>query len=258
MLKVTNKRLKTMACLLSFTILTTSGCSLKNANISELHQKSQQEKYIESADEETKKTILVDSVIPEAIISSDEEVQITTENIPQAIIAEHDYTNYEDKNSEENIPTVIKSPLEIFLETLLSTDFGYNDDIKEFYNEHWDIIENQNLEDTENIRLHYAKLSYQKILSHNIPYESMMIELNNLMVEQQIPSCMSEEDWQANFRCLISTLDEEESLYSTYFNLAYLVHKQSCLDEHELDVGITCKTLKKEYDNKYKLKEEFV
>ena len=69
---------------------------------------------------------------------------------------------------------------------------------------------------------------------------------------------MSEEDWQANFRCLISTLDEEESLYSTYFNLAYLVHKQSCLDEHELDVGITCKTLKKEYDNKYKLKEEFV
>ena len=256
MLKVTNKRLKTMACLLSFTILTTSGCSFKNANISELQQKSQTKKYIESVDDKTKKTILVDNSIVSEIV--DIETQTPMKETSEAIEVKNDNIDYEDEMFEEDVPTAIKSPLETYLENLLSTDFGYSNDIKEFYDEHWDIIENQNLEDTANIRLHYAKLSYQKILNHNIPYESMLTELNNLMVEQQIPSCMSEEDWQINFGCLISTLEEEESLYSTYFNLAYLVHKQCCLYEHELEAGITCKTLKKEYDNKYKLKEEFV
>lgn len=65
---------------------------------------------------------------------------------------------------------------------------------------------------------------------------------------------MSNNDWFHNFGNLITTLEKDESLYTTYFTLAYLIHKNNCHDEHEIDEGITYKTLKKEFENKYNQK----
>lgn len=88
-------------------------------------------------------------------------------------------------NSDELVSPVIKKPLEFFLEELLITDYGYHSNTKDFYDEYFEIIEIFCLEDNENIRPYYAKLSYEKILNCDIPYECMIEELNNLMVEQQ-------------------------------------------------------------------------
>lgn len=267
MTRVTSKHTKKIACLLTFTMLTTSGCSLSNFQMKEIPKKSYVEKnYIESVDEESKIESGFTLVYDDEVTTSDVK-EIELSSVPASDISLNPSTaetidNEQDTNlrpsttetidDESSISTVIKSPVEQFLEELISTDYGYSSSLKDFYNEHWDIIEDLTLEDNENIRLYYAKLTYQKLLSYDIPYENMITELNNLMVEQQLPRCMSDEDWNNNFGCLISTLEDDESLASTYTTLAYFIHKCNCLDEHSIDLGISCKTLKKEFENKYK------
>lgn len=230
MFKINGKQAKRVACLLSFTLLTSSGCMLKSSTDLKQERKSYLiENYIESDD-------------------------VTKNNANAEFIS----TNYRLLNNDTNntydnslSSNVNKSPLETSLEELLNSDFGYSEDMQAFYNEHFEIIENLSLEDNQNIRKHYAKLAYQKLLDNNIPFDVMVKELNNLMIEQQVPSCLDIEDWYMNFGSLISTLNDEESLYSTYFTLANYMHQQVCKEEHELDLGITCKTLVKEYNHKY-------
>lgn len=227
MFKINSKQARRVACLLSFTLLTSSGCALKASTDLKQERKSYLSKnYIESDD----------------VTKNSSEFDFVNTNYSSL-------NNIEDSNSLSS--NVNKSPLETSLEELLNSDFGYSEDMQEFYNEHFEVIENISLEDNQNIRKHYAKLAYQRLLDNNISFDIMVKELNNLMVEQQVPSCLDVEDWYMNFGSLISTLNEGESLYSTYFTLANYMHQQVCKEEHELDLGITCKTLVKEYNNKY-------
>lgn len=239
--KVTYNRAK-IACLLSVTILTTSGCMINGKT--EVEKKDFESPYcIESVDEEKKQNseiILDDSSKPALMVIEPDESAI------KSAVMEEDNIKTSSSIHVEEI-----DPIQTFLNELINTDYGYASNMQDFYNENWEIIENYNLDDNMNIRLHYSKLAYQKLLESNIPYDAMINELNNLMIEQQLPRCMSEEDWSSNFGSLITTLKEEESLFSTYFTLASTIHKVKCPDDHEFDMGITCKTLKKEFINKY-------
>lgn len=239
--KVTYNRAK-IACLLSVTILTTSGCMI-NGQSEAVKEDFQSPYCIESVDEEQKQNselVLNDNSEPSVVIIESNEAAIKSASFIE------DNNQIDNSNHVEEI-----DPVKIFLSELISTDYGYTSNMQDFYNENWEVIENYSLEDDMNIRTHYSKLAYQKLLEANIPYDAMITELNNLMVEQQLPRCMCEEDWCYNFGNLITTLKEEESLFSTYFTLACDIHKAKCPDEHEFDMGITCKTLKKEFKNKY-------
>lgn len=104
-----------------------------------------------------------------------------------------------------------------------------------------------------NEELYIASYAYQKLLNSNIDKEVFLNELNTLMIEQLLPRDMDENEWLANFGNISSTLNEQESLYDTYFVLAYLIHESSCAEKHTLNEygSIDCKVLQKEFTNKY-------
>lgn len=221
MLKVNDKKLRSMAGLLSITILTTTGCSLDNCKVYEIPKSNyHKENFLEDF-----------NVDKETIETEDDTYHLY-------------YT--------EELPLEVKeNPTQDFLDQLLITDFGYNSNIQDFYRKYSHILENWSLEDNQNIRMYYAKLSYEKIIKFGIPYTTMIEELNNIMIEQQHPRCLSEEDRNRNFSSLISTLSDNESLLPTYFPLAYFVHQTKCQDEHEIGFCVSCKRLKKEFNSKY-------
>lgn len=97
-----------------------------------------------------------------------------------------------------------------------------------------------------------AMYAYRKLVTANINSEVFERELNNMMVEQICPRCISDEDWKEYFGTLSETLDEEESLGDTYITLAWLIHNQFCDDDHSYNQGIIkCKSLIKQFDDKY-------
>lgn len=104
-----------------------------------------------------------------------------------------------------------------------------------------------------NEELYIASYAYQKLLNSNIDKEVFLKELNTLMIEQLLPRDMDENEWLANFGDISSTLNEQESLYDTYFVLAYLIHESNCAEKHTLNEygSIDCKVLQKEFTNKY-------
>lgn len=224
MLKVNDKKLRTIVGLLSITILTTTGCSLNNYKVYEIpksnyHKENSLENF--NVDKET----------------------IEVENDTYHL----DYT-------EELSLEVKENPTQDFLDQLLVLEFEYDSNIQDFYKNHFEILENWSLEDNKNIRLYCAKLGYERIIKFDIPYDTMIEELNNIMVEQQCPRCLNNEDWNKNFSSLLSTLSSDERLLQTYFPLAYFVHQIRCPDEHEIGFWVSCKTLRKEFNSKYNIK----
>ena len=99
-----------------------------------------------------------------------------------------------------------------------------------------------------------AAYAYQKLLASNIDKETFMRELHNMMVEQTLPRCATEEEYLLNFGNILTTLGEQESLYDTYYSLAWLTHDATCEDEHYINEygSLECKSLVKEFNEKHK------
>lgn len=99
-----------------------------------------------------------------------------------------------------------------------------------------------------------AAYAYQKLLASNIDKETFMGELHNMMVEQTLPRCATEEEYLLNFGNILTTLGEQESLYDTYYSLAWLTHDATCEDEHYINEygSLECKSLVKEFNEKHK------
>lgn len=99
-----------------------------------------------------------------------------------------------------------------------------------------------------------AAYAYQKLLASNIDKETFMRELHNMMVEQILPRCATEEEYLLNFGNILTTLGEQESLYDTYYSLAWLTHDATCEDEHYINKygSLECKSLVKEFNEKHK------
>lgn len=102
-----------------------------------------------------------------------------------------------------------------------------------------------------------ASYAYQKLLASNINRETFIRELHNMMVEQILPRCATEEEYQLNFGNILTTLGEQESLYDTYYSLAWLTHDADCEDEHYITEygSLGCKTLIKEFNEKHNQKD---
>ena len=99
-----------------------------------------------------------------------------------------------------------------------------------------------------------AAYAYQKLLASNIDKETFMRELHNMMVEQILPRCATEEEYLLNFGNILTTLGEQESLYDTYYSLAWLTHDATCEDEHYINEygSLECKSLVNEFNEKHK------
>ena len=132
------------------------------------------------------------------------------------------------------------------------------EDLNEYYIEHFTELNDVLDEKAYEMQLSYAASAYKKLKNSNINSEIILEELNNLIVEQQLPRCMDDNEWQDNFGNIITTLDPEESLFDTYFTLAYMIHDHICDEEHTLNEfgGTNCKTLVKEFKDKYFITNE--
>lgn len=128
------------------------------------------------------------------------------------------------------------------------------EELNEYYLENIDAINNIYNKDAYEIQLCYAASAYKKLKNANIDTAIILDELNNLIIEQQLPRGMDNDEWQDNFGNISSTLDPEQSLFDTYFTLAYMIHDYMCDEKHSSnEFGATsCKVLVKEFENKYK------
>lgn len=126
-------------------------------------------------------------------------------------------------------------------------------ELNDYYMEHFNEINNVLDENAYQIQLSYAASAYKKLKNTNLDSNIILNELNNLIIEQQLPRGMDDEEWQDNFGNIVTTLDPEQSLFDTYFCLAYMIHDHMCDEEHTInEFGATsCKTLVKEFKNKY-------
>lgn len=132
------------------------------------------------------------------------------------------------------------------------------ENLNEYYMEHFTELNNVLDENAYQMQLSYAASAYKKLKNSNIDSKIILQELNNLIVEQQLPRGMDDEEWQDNFGNIITTLDPEQSLFDTYFTLAYMIHDHICEEEHTLNEfgGTNCKTLVKEFKDKYSITNE--
>ena len=132
------------------------------------------------------------------------------------------------------------------------------ENLNEYYMENFAELNNILDENAYQMQLSYAASAYKKLKNSNIDSKIILQELNNLIVEQQLPRGMDDEEWQDNFGNIITTLDPEQSLFDTYFTLAYMIHDHICEEEHTLNEfgGTNCKTLVKEFKDKYFITNE--
>lgn len=132
------------------------------------------------------------------------------------------------------------------------------ENLNEYYMEYFTELNNVLDENAYEMQLSYAASAYKKLKNSNIDSKIILQELNNLIVEQQLPRGMDDEEWQDNFGNIITTLDPEQSLFDTYFTLAYMIHDHICEEEHTLNEfgGTNCKTLVKEFKDKYSITNE--
>lgn len=164
---------------------------------------------------------------------------ITEENKEEAIISssqakENDST---EKNAKDQL--IDKLNRETYITN--SSEYMY-ENYKEIYKE-----------ELNDQQLDLASYAYGKLKELNINEKEYLKELNNVLIEQLNPRGLSDEKWQELFGTLISTLNEEESVYDTYFILARLLHETECQERHYVnDYDIySCEVIQKEYNLKY-------
>ena len=128
-------------------------------------------------------------------------------------------------------------------------------EIKFYYETHIDEINDVLNPEYRDIHVRYGSLIYQRLVNAGIPRETILTELSNVILEQQLPRCCSDEEWICNFGNLVSVLGECESMYEAYFCLSYLVHDEICELEHSHNElgAITCDELQKSFQKKYSM-----
>lgn len=84
-------------------------------------------------------------------------------------------------------------------------------------------------EDTTSIRLPYLRLYHSEI-----ELSVLLDELNSVYYFGQVPTEIGYE-WDLYFSGLESTLEEGESLFDTYYDLAVFIHTLTCDYEHTLN-----------------------
>lgn len=88
--------------------------------------------------------------------------------------------------------------------------------------------------DNRNIRLPFIRL-----YNSEIEMSVLLDELNSVYYFGQVPTDMGEE-WKFYFSNLESTLEEKESLFDTYYDLAVYIHKLGCTCNHTINEYDAC------------------
>lgn len=159
-----------------------------------------------------------------------------------------DFLNNQSSNDEKMDVSAEKSLKEELINKLNCETTITNS--TQFMYENYNFIYQEELNDKQ---LELASYAYQKLIQSNIAEDVYLKELNNILVEQLNPRSLSDEKWQELFGSLLSTLNEQESVYDTYFILARLFHEAECQEQHhinEYDIYL-CEALENEYNSKY-------
>ncbi|MBQ6841494.1 MAG: hypothetical protein IJO63_05215 [Bacilli bacterium] len=80
------------------------------------------------------------------------------------------------------------------------------------------------LDETMSDDIGYQKIKMALMNNPDHTLDDYLIELENLIIAQQVPSCVPEDVWFELFGKLDATLGKYESLYDTYIGLAVFVH----------------------------------
>ena len=133
-------------------------------------------------------------------------------------------------------------------------------ELHEFYNQNALMIDDVLNPEYRDIQMQYASMAYKRLLSYNIDTNAIETELHTLLLEQQIPRCMSEEEWNYSFANISKTTDENNSLFSSYFVLAFLIDEEKTNSEYYYNEfgAISSKELKDELYTKHGLEKEKV
>lgn len=104
-----------------------------------------------------------------------------------------------------------------------------------------------------NEQLCMAVHGYNKLVNNNLLNEETEKELHNILIEQIVPRCVEDEEYDRLFHNLITTLEGEEGVYDTYFSLARYLHTKECANEHSFnEYGIYyCEDLEEEFYQKH-------
>jgi hypothetical protein len=202
------------------------------------------------------------STLVGCVTPSVQEQVVPTSNVEQYNVSqpvEKTIVQVEDNNpiTQTSNPVAVTEPIEEkkdikeFLAKLDSIESI--DNLNNYYSENYEAINNIYDKDAYEIQLCYAASAYKKLKNTNIDSAIILRELHNLVVEQQLPRGMEDDEWQDNFGNISNTIDSELSLFDTYFCLAYMIHDYVCDEEHapnELGAA-SCKVLVKEFQDKY-------
>ncbi len=174
-----------------------------------------------------------DNAIPEVVMESDQDVPLP---------------NVEENDIEVTLCNQSGTEVESFLkENYYDSDIDYQMIIKS-YSEDYDL----KMSDMDT----YFKAIYMRLYNSGIEMDKFLVELNSMLVLGQVPMCLPDDVWVANFSSLISTLKENESLYDVYVDFAIMVHELTCEMEHNENeyYAYSCEDLEDQYklirDNK--------
>lgn len=78
------------------------------------------------------------------------------------------------------------------------------------------------------------RLSFIRLYNSGIEMNFLLDELNSVYYFGQVPVDMGDE-WEFYFSNLESTLNEGESLFDTYYDLAVYIHKLGCTCNHTIN-----------------------
>lgn len=171
------------------------------------------------------------------------------EKIEYEIVKIDDRSNYE---NEDLYYEAIDDNISIYFVNLQEINENNplkNINMEEYFNNNYEeLLYSSN--DFADVKCEYAALAYQRLQKSNVNIDEVLVELENIMILQTVPTEISDSDYNKAFKNLISTLNEGESVYDIYFPFAKQLHLVKCNMKHGLEYGITtCENLENEYSN---------
>lgn len=174
------------------------------------------------------------------------------DDLPRPKVEEISIIESEDKSSCDSlsIPEVENEEKlleEILKENLYDSELDYEEVLSICINNYENIMNNMDI---------YLKAIYMKMYYSDVPMATYLKELNNMVVFQQVPMSLPDKIWNESFEHLIK-LQDTDSLFETYCDLAIYVHSLSCDKEHyQYDIGTyTCNDLQEELKLKLSLED---
>lgn len=144
-------------------------------------------------------------------INKDKEIKI----VPKENIVDTNAGTVEAKVKEKKVDDILNTLKDRQVESTIT----------QLYNENELKLMDISNPEYKKLQLDYSALVYQRLLENNIDQSIILKELDNLLIEQQLPRGVSEEEYNYLFGNIGNVLSNEENVFMTYFNLAVTIEE---------------------------------